>query len=119
MLSFITQQLIAQIAVKGKILDARTKEPVQGATISCTHEGCNGYSITDSHGEFELKCNHCATISISSVGYSAQDVPVNPANNLIALVPSQSLLQQVVISANRGEAVKRSQAPSSDCYIKQ
>ena len=110
-LSISGQHLFAQSFVKGKILDAGTKEPVPGATIHCTHEGCKSISVANSYGEFQLKCSHCESVSITSIGYASQHVQVYPDNNIISLIPSQSLLQQVVISANRGEGVKRSQAP--------
>lgn len=110
-LTFIAQILSAQTTVKGKIFDATSKEPVQGATITCVHDGCTSISITDAHGAFELKCSHCESVFITSIGYSSQRIPVHPSNNLIPLVPTQSVLQQVVVSANRGEGIKRSHAP--------
>ena len=58
-----------------------------------------------------MSCSHCESLSVSSIGYTAQIVEVSPKGNVISLQPSQSLLQQVVISANRGEGVKRSLAP--------
>jgi iron complex outermembrane receptor protein len=97
--------------VRGTIVDAATKEPVSGATIQCTHEGCKDISVSDFNGEFELKCAHCEGVSITSIGYASQTVSVSPDKNIVSLVPSQSILQQVVVSANRGEGVKRSQAP--------
>ena len=110
-LSILTHSVFAQTAVKGKIVDAGTNEPVQGATVYCSHDGCKSASVTNFHGEFEMKCNHCKSVSVTSIGYAAQHVDVSANDNTISLVPSQSLLQQVVISANRGEVVKRSHAP--------
>ena len=97
--------------VKGKVVEAGTREPVQGATVSCSHDGCTIASITNSHGEFEITCDHCKSVSVTSIGYAASDVSVSANANIISLIRSQSLLQQVVVSANRGEAVKRSNAP--------
>ena len=110
-LSILTHGVFGQILVKGKIVDAGTNEPVQGATVYCSHEGCKSTVVTNLHGEFEMKCSHCKSVSVTSIGYAAQSVDVSSNGNLISLVPSQSLLQQVVVSANRGEVVKRSQAP--------
>ena len=111
LLSVITQQLSAQNSIKGKIFDAASKEPVQGATVNCVHDGCNSLAITDSYGGFSMRCNHCESVSITSIGYAAQEVKLYTDNNIISLSPSQSLLQQVIVSANRGEGVKRSMAP--------
>jgi iron complex outermembrane receptor protein len=101
----------AQTLVKGKVIDALTKEPLSGASVHCTKEGCTCGCTTNNFGEFEMKCTDCRLLSVTSVGYSAQLVPVSSQNYFISLSPSQSLMQEVVISANRGEAVKRSQAP--------
>jgi iron complex outermembrane receptor protein len=97
--------------VRGKILDAGTKEPVPGATVHCSHEGCKNISVSNFNGEFELKCAHCESVSVTSIGYTSQNIPVSPDKNIVSLVSSQSMLQQVVVSANRGEGVKRSLAP--------
>jgi outer membrane receptor protein involved in Fe transport len=106
------QNVLAQSTVKGKIVDAVSKEPVAGATVQCTHEGCRDISVSNFHGEFELNCAHCKSISVTSIGYASQNIPVIAEDmNIVSLVTSQSLLQHVVVSANRGEGVKRSLAP--------
>lgn len=103
--------LSAQTIVKGKIVDAITKEPVHGASVHCTTEGCECGCITNAAGEFEMKCTDCKTLSITSIGYNTITVAVSTEPYFIALTPAQSLLQEVVVSANRGAAVKRSQVP--------
>ncbi|MGB8193160.1 MAG: TonB-dependent receptor [Chitinophagaceae bacterium] len=105
------QQLVAQTTVKGKIIDAITKEPVHGASVHCTTAGCRCGCITNLSGDFEMKCTDCDTLAITSIGYNVLKVAVSTEPYLIVLTPAQSLLQEVVVSANRGEAVKRSQAP--------
>jgi len=104
--SFISQ---AQTIAKGKIIDAVTKEPVQGASIRCTDAGCTCGCTTNAAGEFEMHCKDCRKLSVSYIGYKPQEISVGDA--MVYLTPSTSILNEVVISANRGEAVKRSQAP--------
>jgi iron complex outermembrane recepter protein len=103
--------LCAQTIVKGKIIDDITKEPVRDATIRCTTEDGNVASTTNALGEFKISCANCQTLSVTSVGYAASQFPVAPGTSLVYLSPSASLLQEIVVSANRGESVKRSEAP--------
>lgn len=106
LISFISQ---AQTIAKGKIIDAVTKEPVQGASIHCTDAGCNCGCTTNASGEFEMHCKDCSKLTVSFIGYKSQEITVG--DEMVYLTPSASILNEVVISANRGEAVKRSQAP--------
>ena len=111
------QSLYAQIIVKGKIIDSTTKEPIQGASIHCTDKDCHFGCTTNAAGEFEMKCNDCKTLSVSSVGYAAYQFSVTTNNANIFLSPSSSILKEVVVSANRGEVVKRSEAPIAIAVI--
>jgi outer membrane receptor protein involved in Fe transport len=106
---FISQ---AQTTIKGKIIDASTKEPIYGASVRCTEADCRCGCITNSSGEFEIHCKpSCKNISVSFIGYSAQNISIAGLTGIVALTPTTSLMSEVVISANRGETVKRSQAP--------
>jgi outer membrane receptor protein involved in Fe transport len=106
-----TPHLSAQVTVKGKVIDAITKESVRGASIQCTDEGCRCGCITDAAGEFVMTCTDCKKLSVASIGYSAQQISLPGNNYIVSLTPEQSVLQEVVVSASRGEAVKRSLAP--------
>jgi iron complex outermembrane receptor protein len=105
------QYVTAQTAIKGKVIDAITKEPVQGASLHCTETGCHYGCTTNAFGEFEMACDGCSQLAVSSVGYQLQQVAVNDSRCMVSLMPAQSMLKEVVISANRGEGVKRSEAP--------
>ena len=101
----------AQTIVKGKIIDALTKEPIAGATIQCTNPGCKCGCMTNIFGEFEMKCFDCENHKVSSIGYLTQEFGVSSNNIIISLNPAATQLQQVVLTANRGEGAKRSEAP--------
>ena len=103
--------LQAQTIVKGKIMDATTKEPIAGATIHCTMEGCHCGCTTNLFGEFEMKCTDCRTLSVTSVGYGPQQFLVSAKDYIISLNAVAAQLQEVVLTANRGEGQKRSDAP--------
>jgi outer membrane receptor protein involved in Fe transport len=102
----------AQNVIKGKIIDAVTKEPVYGASVHCTDPDCPCGCTTNASGEFVMHCKpDCKNISVSFIGYAVQHVAIANIGTAIALTPSASLMNEVVISANRGETVKRSLAP--------
>ena len=110
-LFFAGMGIQGQTIVKGKIIDAATKEAITGATIHCTKPGCKCGCTTNAFGEFEIKCTDCQNLSITSVGYKSQQFPVSAQNYIISLVVAPSQLHEVVVTANRGEGQKRSDAP--------
>lgn len=101
----------AQSSFKGKIIDSATKEPVYGATIHCTQQECNCGCTTNANGEFEMRCQDCHSVKISYIGYSSMEIFINAQTQTFALIPATSILNEVVVSATRGEAIKRSNAP--------
>ncbi|KIC95127.1 TonB-dependent receptor domain-containing protein [Flavihumibacter solisilvae] len=111
----VMTQVSAQQLFKGKIIDASTKEPVQGATVQC-NAGCLCACATGSKGEFEFKPkrNCCSSVRISCIGY--QPVIFDPGSSSLApitviqLQQASSEIQSVVVTANR-EGVRRSLAP--------
>jgi len=69
------QSLYAQqIQIAGKITDSNGK-PISGVTINV--KGANQGTSTNENGLFTLNANANATLSISAVGYSSQEVQVN------------------------------------------
>lgn len=100
----------AQSLVKGKVIDAFSKEPVAGATIKCTDDNCHVACITQNTGEFEMQCRNCTTVSISFIGYQSLSVDITEVQ-LVQLTPSISMMNEVVVTVNRGETLKRSMAP--------
>jgi iron complex outermembrane recepter protein len=101
----------AQTVVKGKIIDGSTNEPVIAANVTCSMKGCRAACISDQSGNFQFQCDHCTNVSITSVGFVPLTYSVKNGTMIIALSPSVSELQRVVVSANRGEGQKRSEAP--------
>src|SRR5690349_20618880 len=91
----------AQTTVKGKIIDALTKEPVQGASIHCTQAGCSCGCTTNASGEFEMHCKDCRQLSVSYIGYAPQVITVSEEPQTVLLAPSVSIMNEVVVSANR------------------
>jgi outer membrane receptor protein involved in Fe transport len=99
------QPLVAQ-SIKGKVIDSVSKEPVQGATVCCGKSVC----LSNSQGEFIFNNSTEKIVSVSYAGYQSVKTSIYGDNMVVELSPSNSPLQEVVVSANR-DAVKRSEAP--------
>ena len=90
---FLSVSAFAQIDVKGHVKDAQG-EPVIGATVRVV--GTQTATVTDFDGNFALKANQGADITVTYVGY--QDATVKAAPNLeITLQEDQNVLENVVV----------------------
>jgi len=95
--AFITSSLFAQnVGISGVVKD-ETGETIIGASIQEKNTG-NG-TITDMDGNFKLNVSSGnATLIISYVGYTAQEVPLNGRKSLdIILKEDVELLDEVVV----------------------
>ncbi len=90
---FLSVGAFAQIDVKGHVKDAQG-EPVIGATVRVV--GTQTATVTDFDGNFALKANQGADITVTYVGY--QDATVKAAPNLvITLREDAAVLNEVVV----------------------
>lgn len=98
----ITITAFAQKTLKGKVVDAVSKVPLSGATIS---SGGKAVTTTDKEGNFSVDCGKTTRIDISYVGYDAiQQVIKNCDEDLnIFLTPSSVNLNEVEITAISSE----------------
>ncbi len=90
---FLSASAFAQIEVKGHVKDA-TGEPIIGATVRV--DGTQTATISDFDGNFALKANQGANISVSYVGFVTATVKAAP-NLVITLKEDQTVLQDVVV----------------------
>ena len=90
---FLSVSAFAQIDVKGHVKDA-TGEPIIGATVRV--DGTQTATITDFDGNFVVKANQGATLSVSYVGYVTAQVKAAP-NVTVILQDDQTVLQDVVV----------------------
>ena len=88
---FLSVGAFAQIDVKGHVKDA-TGEPIIGATVRV--DGTQTATVTDFDGNFVLKANEGATITISYVGYQNATVKAAPNVN-VTLVESSVTVRSV------------------------
>lgn len=100
---------VSQRIFKGKIFDGETNEPLVGASIIVP--GTSLGVVTTIDGRFELSIpSKTDSLEISYIGYEAKTVSASPHDLLVALNPSVSNLQQIVVTANR-EASLRTESP--------
>lgn len=100
--------LMAQEMLRGKVTDAETQQPVDGATV-CMVQGTSlrlaGYALTDTAGEFVVsyKKGDSLSVSIACLGYRGQVKPIAGVSSpvLIALVPETFRLREVEIRPGR------------------
>ena len=90
---FLSVGAFAQIDVKGHVKDA-TGEDVIGATVRVV--GTQTATVTDFDGNFVIKANQGADISVTFVGYQTAIVKAAP-NLEITLQDDQTVLQDVVV----------------------
>ena len=104
---FLSVGAFAQINVKGHVKDA-TGEPIIGATVRV--DGTQVATVTDFDGNFALKANQGANITISYVGYQSQTVKAAPSLT-ITLQDDQTVLSDIVVIGYG--TVKKSDATGS------
>ena len=99
LLSFLLSMLVAvsafaQITVIGHVQDA-TGEPLIGATVRI--DGTTTTTVTDFDGNFELKANAGASLTVSYIGYQTQTVTAAPQLTIILQEDATTLDNVVVI----------------------
>ena len=97
---FLSVGAFAQIEVKGHVKDA-TGEPIIGATVRV--DGTQTATVSDFDGNFVLKANQGANITISYVGYQNQTVKAAPTLVVTLQDDSQVLENVVVIGYGRAK----------------
>ena len=90
---FLSVSAFAQIEVKGHVKDD-TGEAIIGATVRV--DGTQTATVTDFDGNFVLKANQGANITISYVGYQNATVKAAPSVE-VTLVDDETVLQDVVV----------------------
>ncbi|MNK04173.1 TonB-dependent Receptor Plug Domain protein [compost metagenome] len=84
----------APITITGKVVDSNG-EAIIGATIKSS---AGGGAVTDANGNYTLKTEGNATLTISFIGYASQEVKVNNRTKInITLVSSSNELNDVVV----------------------
>lgn len=99
-------QQIPPLHIKGKVIDASTREPLPG--VSVVIQGTSQGSVTNENGVFELSdVPGDAVLVFTFVGYAKQIEPLKGRSNImIALKPSVNQLNEAVV-VGYGTVVKK------------
>ncbi len=85
------------VDIRGRVLDAQTKEAISFATIAVVGSSHSTYS--DDNGNFNLTIPDLRSqVRVSYVGYTSQDLPISLRNTSFqVLLQSENVLEEVVI----------------------
>src|SRR5258706_2435155 len=98
--------------LKGKVVDNATNNPLSGATISVAGKNV---ATTDKDGMFSVDCKNGGVITISFVGYAAQNKTIANCDEEIniSLAASSNTLDNVDITATSNQNKSILHQPSS------
>ncbi len=102
LLMIVAVSASAQNKVKGRILDAKTKTPLVGASIKISGKPT---LVSDSSGKFVLDCNNNSIVSASFIGYATAQKTLIDCNLEIvfSLEPILQPLEKVEITATSNQ----------------
>jgi TonB-linked SusC/RagA family outer membrane protein len=88
------KKILAPITVTGKVLDEKG-ETLIGVSVKSS---AGGGVVTDANGNFSLKTESDATLTISYIGYVTQQIKIAGRTKItVSLVPSANQLNDVVV----------------------
>ena len=94
-----TVSAAAQDVLQGRVIDARTQEPVIGAAIQI--RGTHNNTVSDIDGNFSLKISgeEPYTLDVTFVGYLAQEIEVYDTSETVEILLRENtrLLNEVVV----------------------
>ncbi len=98
-ISFLMVQTMwaQQISIRGTVISSTDSYPVIGASV--VQKGTTNGTITDMDGNFALDVSKGATITISYVGFTTQEIVVDAAKTInVTLVENVQALGDVVVT---------------------
>lgn len=94
----------SQTLITGKIVDAKSRQPLDAAVIQQAGKN-NIKTLTDDYGEFSIKVeNDVAPLIVSYIGYRPDTINLSGKTNLlISLRPDVVNLKDIIITQNAGQ----------------
>ena len=92
----------AQSQLNGRVVDAASNMPLDGATISV---GGKSVTVTGKDGRFTIPCNPATGITVSFIGYQVFKTTIKNCDDelSVALVPANEYLNAVEITATSNQ----------------
>ena len=106
MLFLFINSILAQGQVTGKVIDASTKTPIQGASVLI--KGTRTGTTTSADGSFSLTLPaNSKVLVITSVGYSDQEITVRGNTVQVDLIAGEGKSLNEVIVTGYGTKIKK------------
>lgn len=110
----LSNLLLAQKTITGKVVDAQTKEPLTGVSVVLDNKG----SLTDLSGTFSFNINPAETnvrLFFNYLGYQKSNVICGIDTPIVIyLTPTQNQLDEAVVTGNRSSTSLKRQTVSID-----
>ena len=103
------------LTVQGTVIDDKTGEPIIGANVIA--KGSAAGAATDFDGNFQLSVSADAVLTVSYIGYEAQEVAVNGQTKLTIRLKESSVVLEEVVAIGYG-TVKKEDATGSVAMVK-
>ena len=88
--------------VSGVVKDAKTGEPLSGATIAI--QGTSTGTMTDLNGNYSLTVDPQSTLVVSYIGYESRTITVNGRSVVnVSLQEDQALLEMAEMEVERNK----------------
>ncbi|MDD4971693.1 MAG: TonB-dependent receptor [Paludibacter sp.] len=104
-----------QMSVSGIVKDAKTGEPILGASI--LEKGTNNGVITNFEGAFTISVASKSTLVVRYLGYLSEEVPVSGKNTLVIQLKEDAIALGEVVAIGYG-TVRKNDATGSITAIK-
>ena len=103
------------LTVQGTVVDDKTGDPIIGANVIA--KGSAAGAATDFDGNFQLSVSADAVLTVSYIGYEAQEVAVNGQTKLTIRLKESSVVLEEVVAIGYG-TVKKEDATGSVSMVK-
>jgi iron complex outermembrane receptor protein len=109
----------AQVIIKGKLIDAQSKDPLIGASIVVKGTTKTTFAALDGSFKISVPDLSNATLVFTYIGYVSKEIAVTDQNvGVIALDPTSASVKEVVVTANPSLKINR-QTPIAASSINQ
>ncbi|MEO6348469.1 MAG: TonB-dependent receptor [Aquaticitalea sp.] len=112
-----TSMLAQTGQLKGKVIDAMTKEPLSGAKIQSYYQ--NQLTASDDNGMFIVNCSENLKLTITYIGYEKSTLSISDCNArlIISLTPVMSALDEVRVDATINNDQEHLEIPRAEVQL--